>query len=72
MPLSASNLLRLIGVERVENSRKISVARKRISFVGICLDIGQNYLLPLLSLAREETDLRQLTCISVYSRSDMA
>ena len=72
MPLSASNLLRLIGLERVENSRKISVARKRISFVGICLDIGQNYLLPLLSLAREETDLRQLTCISVHSRSDMA
>ena len=72
MPLSASNLLRLIGVGRVESSRKISLARKRISFVGICLDIGQNYLLPLPSLAGEETDLRQLTCISVNSRSDMA
>ena len=40
--------------------------------MGICLDIGQNYLFPLPSLAGEETDLRQLTCISVNSRSDMA
>jgi hypothetical protein len=72
MHQSASYLLSLVGADRVGCSRRISLVRRKISFVAICLNTAQSLFFTSSSLASQESDLRQLTRIAFVSRSNRA